>query len=149
MAENEKLRNEVDRVQAVNDQMIAKEAVYAEEQKEAQRRISELEQQVKELTVKALDPSRFAEWDWEQILFWIMSLEGGPFKKYESELKSALSTDKVTGEELLDVTPLVLKAWGIKDRKESVALNGYIQRLVQQNGAQQPAAPMAFAAAPK
>ena len=120
-------------------------AGHKEEQKEAQTKIAELEKRVRELAVKALMPSEFMQWNQSQIHLWIMSLEQGRFKKYESDLMNALTRDEVIGEDLLDVTPLVLKAWGIKDRKDRKGLNDQIQRLVQQNGPQE-AAQIAFAA---
>ena len=106
----------------------------AEEQKEAQLTIAELEEKVKELEMKTLDVSKFMEWDWKQIHFWIMSVEGGRFKKYDAMLKEELSKAETVGEDLLDVNPLVIKMWGIKDGKARAALNGHVQALVQQNG---------------
>ena len=116
-------------------------AGHHEEKKEAQRTIAELKNKVKELELNSLDVSKFMDWDWEQIVFWIMSVEGGRFKKYEAVLKEVLNEQEIVGEDLLDVNPLVIKQWRIKDRKDRVALNGHIQELIQQNGPDK-AAPM-------
>ena len=118
--ENKRLRDEV--------------VGYQEEHKEDQRTISELRDKVKELELKSLDVSQFMKWNWEQIHFWITTVENKRFKKYEAVLKDELSEAEMVGEDLLDVTPLVIKMWGIKDRKDRVALNAHIQNLVQQNG---------------
>ena len=69
------------------------------------------------------DPSEFMKWNWNQIYFWIMGLEGGRFKRYETVLKESLSNADLCGEDLLDVTPLVIKLWGIKERKDRSALS--------------------------
>lgn len=121
------------RLNAESKKLSDEVTVYQDEQKEAERTIAELREKVKELEMKALDPSKFMEWDCNQIHFWIMGLEGGRFKKYETVLKDSLSADEVMGEDLLNVNPLVLKAWGVKDRKDSKGLNKYIQDLVAQN----------------
>merc|ERR1711879_670381 len=96
-------------------------------------KIAELEDKVKGLEMKALDPSKFMEWDWNQIHLRIVRLEGGRFQKYNAVLKDTLTRDEVMGEDLLSVNPLVLKAWGIRDRKDSKALNQYIGELVARN----------------
>ena len=119
-AENKRLRD-----QAVQHQ---------EEQKEAQRTIAELTEKVKDLELKTMDVSKFMDWGWEQIHFWFMSVEEGRFKKYEAVLQEALSKADLEGEDLLSVNPVMIKVWGIKDRKDRMALNGHIQGLVQQNG---------------
>ena len=119
-AENKRLRD-----QAVE---------YEDEQKEAQRKMAELEEKVKDLELRTMDVSKFMDWNWEQIHFWIMSVEGGRFKKYEALLKGVLSKLEMEGEDLLSVNPFTLKSWDIKDRKDRMALNDHIQGLVQQNG---------------
>ena len=107
--------------------------VHQDKYKEAQAIIAELTERVKELELKTMDISKFMEWGWTQIHFWIMSVEGGRFRKYEMVLKEELFQADLTGEDLLSVNPLILKVWGVKDRKDRVALNGHIQDLVQQN----------------
>ena len=107
---------------------------HQEEQKEAQRKMAELTEKVKDLELKTMDVSKFMDWNWEQIHFWIMSVEGGRFKKYEALLRGILSEADLEGEDLQSVNPFTLKTWGIKDRKDRMALSGHIQELVQQNG---------------
>ena len=131
-----------------NKRLTDKVSVYEDEQKENRLKIAELEKKVKELELKTLDVSQFMTWNWEQIVFWIISIGDGKFKKYEESLKAAMSEEEYTGEDLLDVTVLVIKHWGIKDRKDRVELNGFIQELVQQKGPNQGGAKMMAAAAP-
>ena len=107
---------------------------YEDEQKEAQRKMAELEEKVKDLQLRAMDVSRFMDWNWEQIHFWIMSVEGGRFKKYDAILREVLSDADMEGEDLLNANQSFIKMWGIKDRKDRMGLLGHIQGLVQQNG---------------
>ena len=114
---------------------------YEEEKKEAQMQIAELKAKVNELEMKALVPSQFMQWDQSQIHLWIMSLENGRFKKYASDLMNALTSNDIIGEDLMDVTGLVLKSWGVKDRKDMKSLNAHIERLVRQNKPRSPQTP--------
>jgi len=108
-------------------------AQHVEYQKDAELRIRELEDEVKELKMQHLDISRFREWSWNQIHLWMMSLDGGRFRKYDGVLMHALSADKTTGHNLLEITPYVLRVWGIKEHEERYDLSQHIQGLVQQN----------------
>ena len=73
------------------------------EQKVSQKRIDELRDKVKELEMNALNPSEFMKWDWKQIHLWIMGLETGRFKQYDTVLQTALSRGDLHGEDLLEV----------------------------------------------
>lgn len=114
-AEIDKLKNDI--------------AVRDEEQKEAQMKIAELEDKVKEMEMGNLDVSKFEDWNWTQIHLWIMSLEGGYFKKYEAVLREALSEDEFMGKDLFKAD-VVIKYWGIRDKKDRGRLIEHIQALV-------------------
>ena len=143
IAEVESLRAEVNRLRNEVE-------AYEDEQKQYQMQIAELEGKVKELESRNLNFSEFMKWNSKQIVSWITSLEKGRFQKYEEILNGALSADDVIGEDLLDVTALTLKAWGIKDRKDAKGVNGHIESLVKQYGPHGAAVvDVAAAAAPK
>ena len=118
-----------------------KVALYEMEQKESQIRIKELEQEVKELKLRLLDPSRFEEWDSECVLRWIMNLENGRFKTYEKVLRHSFEEEKVRGSHLGDVDATDVKGWGVKPFDDKKALTRYIQQLVQQYRVKEPAEP--------
>ena len=125
--QNESLKMEVNRLRN-------EVATYQDQQKEDKMKIAELEKKVKKLEFETLDLSNYMEWNGNQILFWMMSLDDGRFEKYEEMLKSALSENDVIGEDLSDITALTLKAWGMTDRKDAKGLSVHIQDLIQQNG---------------
>merc|ERR1719300_1621844 len=133
VVKEEKHRMLMGNVMAENNRMSDQIAVHEEEQKEAQMKIAELEDKVKELELKALDPSKFMEWDFNQIHLWIMGLEEGRFQKHDVVLKERLTTYEIMGEDLLEVNCVVIRIWGIKDKKDSKALNQYIDELVGRN----------------
>ena len=123
---------------AVNNKLNAKigkmkkeVAEHQEKHREAQAEIAMLEKKVQWLCQLAVDNVKFHEWDWTLIHCWILRINDGQFKKYEQILKETLSENDVVGGDLFNVNPLVLKAWGIKDKKDALALDERIQELVQ------------------
>lgn len=119
-----------------------------EEQKDSQIKIQGLEEQVAALKLKAMDPSSYMEWEWEEILFWILSLENGRYKKYEAVLQQALSEEEVKGEYLGKVDASDVKGWGIKAFMDKKDLSKHIEDLVAQNKNQHVAKPAFSAFAP-
>ena len=117
-----------------NERLKGQIAVYQDEQKEAQIRYSELEQEVKMLRLKTLDVSEFMQWEWETVLFWIVSLENGRFKPYENALRDNLSEEKVRGSDLSEVNEVDVKGWGVKQFGDKKALIRHIRNLVQHQG---------------
>ena len=108
---------------------------YLEEQKEARTKIAELEDKMKRMTMNNIDESEYMQWNWSAILLWVCSLEHGRFKKYENELKTALSTAEMMGDDLVHVNQMDLTEWGIKIFKDKKGLMGHIQKLLDQNAA--------------
>merc|ERR1712083_530267 len=104
-----------------------------EEQKESQIHIKELEEHVAELRLKVNDPSSYLKWNWENVLMWILSLENGRFKSYESVLQHSLSEEDFGGKYLGDVDTADIKGWGIKSFADKKDLVKHIENLVQQN----------------
>ena len=45
-----------------------------------------LTEEIRELKLKNIDTSKYEEWNWQEILYWMLSLENGRFKKYENLL---------------------------------------------------------------
>ena len=104
-----------------------------EEQKESQMKIHGLEEQVAALKLKAIDESKFMEWEWEEVLLWILSIEKGRYKKYESVLRQSLSEEEVKGEYLGNVDSADIKGWGIKSFLDKKDLCNHISDLVERN----------------
>merc|ERR1712083_838958 len=77
----------------------------------------------------------------EDILLWILSLEDGRYKKYESVLQQSLSEEEVKGEYLSKVDAADVKGWGIKAFMDKKDLSKHIEDLVGQNMDQSVAKP--------
>merc|ERR1719229_1955796 len=74
------------------------------------------------------------QWDWEDVLMWILSLENGRYTKYEEVLRHSLMEEGVKGEYLSKVDAADVKGWGIKSFLDKKDLCRHIENLVEQNG---------------
>ena len=77
-----------------------------------------------------IDEQKYKEWDYEDILQWILSLEHGLFRRYEFVLTRALMDEDVKGKHLEHVDKGDLHRWGIKAFAHKVELYQCIQELV-------------------
>ena len=111
-------------------------AKYEDEQKEDKMKIAELKRKVKELELRnsVVNEKEFENWNWKQIVVWIMSLERGRFGKYIKALNEVMRNKEIEGVDLYNVKVYILEAWRITDRKDREILNEHIQRLVEQFG---------------
>ena len=69
------------------------------------------------------DPAEYANWNIEQIMVWIQSLENGRYHKYLDALKNGLEKDGISGDVLPELTrqDLAISPYNItnfKDRKQ-------------------------------
>jgi len=119
-----------------------------EERKETEMEMEALKEQVAALKLKAIDPSLFMEWEWEDIVHWILSLEEGRYKMYEGVLRKSLSEAEMKGEWLPEVDDFnsEVNLWGVKPFKDRRNLAKHFQDLVKRY-CKQPVAKEAEAAA--
>ena len=89
----------------------------------------------KELS-KQLKPEskNYKEWDSNQALLWIISLENGRFKKYSQVLGKSFNDNSLKGGDLPDVTRRDLQDFGVKVFGDRVSLEKYCQGLGNQEG---------------
>lgn len=104
-----------------------------EEQKSMEIKIIDLENKNRELKLHLVDPSKYMEWQWEEILEWICSLEEGRFVKYSDTLKQSLKEEEVSGADIADVDILVIKGWGVINFKDKRDLLKHFKILTQKN----------------
>ena len=81
-----------------------------------------------------IDIKNYLNWNDEDILSWIMSLDNGLFNMYEDILRESLREEAVTGKDLNRVEPLDIKCWGIKDFRHKKSLYQHIQSLITTEG---------------
>jgi len=119
-------KQQIARLQQMNDSLV-------EEQKENQIKIQQLEKEVAELKMNNIDTSKYMEWDWEEVLIWILSLENGRYKKYEAVLRKSLAEEGMKGQYLSNVDVADVKGWGIMNFLDKKSLAKHIEDLVEQN----------------
>eukprot|EP01084_Bolivina_argentea_P140467 246923_1 len=99
------------------------------EKKEMELEINALKK--KNMTRTRPDNINWIKWNENDILMWIMSLENGRFKKYESILLSALKEQEVMGDDLKYVNENDIFNWGIKKIKDKKVLYSKIKWLTE------------------
>ena len=72
----------------------------------------------------------FMKWNHNDIASWILNLDDGLFRKYESDLKGKLFEEDVSVEDLVDVNYEDIKGWGVKSFKHKKILAKRIQELI-------------------
>jgi len=75
------------------------------------------------------DLSSWATWTAEDIVKWMITLDGGIYSVYAKSLLDALKENQMTGEDLVQVTKNDLFLFGVKVFKHRVSLLNWFQRL--------------------
>lgn len=103
------------------------------EQKELQSEVADLRQQLQEFKLQSIDINDYLNWNAEEIVIWIMSVENGRFKKYEQTLLSSLKDKGIKGSYLSNINQIDINEWGIKNLLEKKKLMKCIQELVNED----------------
>ena len=82
-----------------------------DDKKQKEINIQEMEDEIEELKLKLIDINRFKEWDENDVLRWIFSINNGYLKKYEKLIIYTRGTDK--GTDLLQIHRKELREFGI------------------------------------
>ena len=72
----------------------------------------------------------YLDWNHEDIINWIMSIENDRFRKYEYVLKQSFSEEELKGPHLVDVDKTDIHRWGIKPFGDKQKLWKSIRELV-------------------
>ena len=83
------LQSEVEELKNVNGSLL-------EEQKEMQVEIERVRTENQKLKAKLMDVSKYIEWEWSDIVSWILNVGDGRFKKYERDLEKALKEEELS-----------------------------------------------------
>ena len=104
-----------------------------EEYKDVQMELDEVRSELSMMKRKQnLNPSRYLQWNSDEAVDWICSIENQRFAKYEDALRPCFAEEGVTGSELGHITQTALRDWGVKNFKDRIALEKEIQQLVAQ-----------------
>ena len=78
---------------------------------------------------ETIDIDRWYEWNYTDILNWIMSLEHGLFIQYQGVLSQILQEEDVKGDTLENVKEIDMERWGITKKQNQQLLLRKIKRL--------------------
>ena len=109
---------------------------YMQEIKEKQEKLQQTMSAIDKTLAVSCNPdtSNYQKWEINDIIFWIMSLENGRFKKYVKQLKNAFTENDIKGGDLPDITRTDLHvSFKISTFRDRVALEKHFQRLGTQN----------------
>ena len=73
----------------------------------------DLKEQITNLKIKSIDPTKYKTWDTNDVLSWILSLDNKLFLQYQDKLKKCLFEEQIQGNDLQDVNEIDVKGWGI------------------------------------
>eukprot|EP01084_Bolivina_argentea_P146479 256447_1 len=99
------------------------------EKKDNEMKINELNDKIQELKMKLIDINRFREWNEEDVLNWIFSINNGLFLKYENELRYEIMECEIKGVDLLKIRRKDIKDFGVKTFSDQKILEEKIDML--------------------
>eukprot|EP01083_Nonionella_stella_P076162 207403_1 len=102
-----------------------------DEKKENEMMISDLKNEIQSLKAKAIDVSRFMQWESEEVLNWILSIEDGLYKKYEQKLREEIINSEVCGTDLITMDTGDLQQFGVTKFAHRKTLIGHIKKLTK------------------
>ena len=131
--ESVRYQREKDELQSKVNALNQKVATLENEQKEYEMTINELKEQVKKLKVNALDINEFREWDSNDVINWILSIDDGVLAKYEEKVKQEILDGEIEGTDLITMDMDDIKRLGIGKFAHRKVLQTNIAKLKQIN----------------
>mmetsp|Transcript_45703 Transcript_45703/g.73150 ORF Transcript_45703/g.73150 Transcript_45703/m.73150 type:complete len:293 (+) Transcript_45703:120-998(+) len=104
-----------------------------DEKKEMELMIESLKKENEELKKKNLDETQFRQWNHEEILCWILSIDDAYFSQYSDVLSKELMNCQLLGADLPDLSNKDIRDLGVRLFSDAKKLEKHIQRLVQEN----------------
>ena len=97
----------------------------------------ELEQMRNELAKiqkrQRIDTKRFLEWNSDELVDWIVTIQNGQFSKYEKILQVTFKKEGVNGSTLEHIDKAELRGWGVESFMDRINMYKHIQSLFNQN----------------
>ena len=104
-----------------------------EDNKEMEIENNSLKIQNKELKLKVINNGNYNEWNIDDIISWILSLDDGRFIKYENILNINLREQGIDGSHLSEINELDVQGFGITNFSDKKYLTQRIKDLVEKN----------------
>eukprot|EP01084_Bolivina_argentea_P292851 503564_1 len=131
--ESEKQQNRIMSLIQQNNKLKNDNGKLMEEQKQCQLRIIKLKEENKQLKLKNLNINDYKDWNWEEILIWILSLNDGQYSKYKNQLQITMKEEGPSGKDLSDVNEVDIKRWGVTNFRDIKDLAKSLKKLVNDN----------------
>ena len=104
-----------------------------DEQKEMKLVIKTLKEENKKIKQNAIDTTKYEEWNEDDIINWIFTLENGLFYDFYCDiLPKEIKDSQLKGPDLIELNTADLKGFGINVFKHRKILEKHIQKLIQQ-----------------
>ena len=104
-----------------------------DEKKEYEMTINELKGRIQELKKKVLDINKFMEWDSNDVINWVLSIDNGVLIKYEEQIKQKILLREVEGRDLVEMDMDDIERLGITKFAHQKLLRANIEKLIQIN----------------
>ena len=94
--------------------------------------INNLKKENRKLKRKAIDPTKFEDWNEDDVMNWIFSLENGLFEEsYGDILSKEIKNAELSGSDLIELNTNDIKGFGINVFKHRKILEKNIKKLIQ------------------
>ena len=80
-----------------------------------------------------LNIANYLNWSGDDIVSWLVTLDNGEYKQYESVLRAAFDEENVNGKGIVHIDKPQLKEWGIRDFMHKNNIYAHFQSLLKQN----------------
>ena len=101
-----------------------------DDKKEMELLINNLKKENASLKKKNIEELNFINWNHEEILLWILSIDDGYFDKYSNILDKELNDCEMRGKDLLELSTKDIRGLGVKVFADAKKLEKCIQELV-------------------
>eukprot|EP01084_Bolivina_argentea_P275596 470046_1 len=126
-------KNEIKLLKEKNNKLMYDNGKLLDDQKGMEIEINKLKKENKELRRNNINTKNYKQWNWEQIIFWILSLDDGKYNQYENQLMKHLKEEAIEGDDLTEIKEDDLMRWGIKKFKDKKNVMKYIKQLTNNN----------------
>ena len=104
-----------------------------DDNKEMEIELLKLREENKKFKLQNIDENKYNEWTKDELIYWIISLNGKVYKQYENNLKAMFDKQSIDGSCIEDIEDDDWKKWGIQNFKERKGLIKHIKSLINKN----------------
>ena len=131
MATIKELRHKTAKLEISNNELIIQNRNIMEECKELQLSLNQTRNELNKLKQeRIMDPSRYEQWNADNLITWICNLDGGKYNKYRQKLMKAFNNEGVNGSNVHHLDKQELRGFGVDSFSDRANIYQHIQALV-------------------